>query len=314
MGRNGSGSADTPTIEPAERTKRLIESQDKYLAPFELDVTLRAYSPQENVDLLAHPRVAQWIDWMSSTYEPNLPDGKHVWLFVPCTKTKPYVCSLEHRRINGALEAAGFRSTKTVNAPPGFPDLSPLVKGKTVIHRSVLSEPLGVVPYEHLYEWDGGQSPASSYDDAGLFEHRGTSVSPWHPRHSATPDPKHPGKWRWGPNEVHDYVVMHNAMSAAIAAVVDRIGNAYSKRIAWVAPGLTHRSFVLANHQRSAEGVKSSRRVNGSMMPLVGVNDLTDHHIDVRPSRAELAPHTRQGVALPFLEPAMLDVLVQAVR
>jgi hypothetical protein len=107
---------------------------------------------------------------------------------------------------------------------------------------------------------------------------------------------------------------MHNAMSAAIAVVVDRIGGAYNKRIAWVAPGLTHRSFVLANHQRSAEGVKSARRVNGTLMPLVGVNDLTTHHIDVRPSRAELAPHTRQGVALPFLEPAMLDVLVQSVR
>jgi predicted RNA-binding protein len=90
MSRNGSGTGTSPAESP-ERTARLIESQDKYLAPFELDVTLRAYSPQENVDLLTHPRVAQWIDWMASSYTPNLPDGKHVWLFVPCTKTKPYV-------------------------------------------------------------------------------------------------------------------------------------------------------------------------------------------------------------------------------
>ena len=38
---------------------------------------------------------------------------------------------------------------------------------------------------------------------------------------------------------------MHNAMAEALAHVVDRIGNRYTDIISWVAPGLTHRSFVI---------------------------------------------------------------------
>ena len=55
-------------------------------------------------------------------------------------------------------------------------DTSPLVRGQTVVHRVVVSEPMGLVPYEFVYYWKGRYSPATSYDDPGLFESRGTSV------------------------------------------------------------------------------------------------------------------------------------------
>jgi hypothetical protein len=307
----------TTTTEHPDRAARLAISREKYVAPFDVDPTMRFYSPQENVDGLAHPRVAEWLRFITEEYEPDLPSGEPVLLLIPCTRTKPYSMSLEHRRINGALADAGFTSTRQAKAPAGFPDPSPLVRGtgprRIVVHRMVISEPMGVVPYELMYQWRGEQAPASSYDDPGLFEERGTSVSPWHPRHSAEEDPRHPGRWRWGPNEKADYAVMHNAMSAAITSVLDRIGGRYVRRIAWVAPGLTHRSFLSSYSQKRAEHLPASRQAHGERLDLVGVNDHCRHQVDVRPTADELATAVRRRIAHPFLEPAALDLMVHAV-
>ena len=40
-----------------DRALRIRESREKICSPFELDETLCLYSPQDNVDALAHPRV-----------------------------------------------------------------------------------------------------------------------------------------------------------------------------------------------------------------------------------------------------------------
>ncbi len=71
--------------------------------------------------------------------------------------------------------------------------MSPLINDRgTVLHRMVISEPMAIVPYEHIAEFRGKASPAVAYDDPGLFENRGNAVSPWRPdstavRMSATP-------------------------------------------------------------------------------------------------------------------------------
>ena len=42
--------------------------------------------------------------------------------------------------------------------------------------------------------------------------------------------------------------------------VVGRLKPYYGEVVAWVAPGLTHRSFILDREHRSANGVAASRR------------------------------------------------------
>lgn len=130
---------------------------------------------------------------MTATYAPELPAGRRrILLLLPCTKTKPYPFSVEHKRINQTLLKAGFRPTGPLALPrellnalepdfaPEVLNLSPLADSRgTVIHRVVISEPLGVVPYEHIISYEGKPSPACAYGDPGLFENRGNAVSPW---------------------------------------------------------------------------------------------------------------------------------------
>jgi len=91
-----------------DRETRVRESAQKFRAPFTLDPTLALYCPQDNVDALAHPRIKAWFDFVGQDYNPALPDVPHrVLLLLPCTRTKPYILSTEHKRINAALIAAG---------------------------------------------------------------------------------------------------------------------------------------------------------------------------------------------------------------
>jgi len=53
-----------------DRSKRLLESALKIESPFQLDETLCLYCPQDNVDALRHPRIAEWLDFIESEYEP----------------------------------------------------------------------------------------------------------------------------------------------------------------------------------------------------------------------------------------------------
>ena len=156
-----------------------------------------------------------------------------------------------------------------------------------VLHRAVISEPLGLVPYEHMLEYEGRPSPAVAYDDPGLFENRGNAVSPWRADHSARRVGPH--QWKWGPNEKRAYVTMHNAMADAVAAALRRFGGIYARRIAWVAPGLTHRSFVVGRGERPAHGVVGHRMVEGARLALTGVNDLLPPELGIQclPSRAQ---------------------------
>lgn len=326
-----------------DRAARRIESNRKIVPPFEVDPDLCLYSPQDNLDALANPRVADWLDFVGTAYEPPPTDRHRVLLILPCTATKPYVASVEHRAINARLLAEGFTATGEAPRVPdellaGQPDvdphlfdLGPLRRGKLEIARVVMSEPLAFVPYEHLCEYPGGESPAVAYDDPGLFENRGNAVSPW--RDDSTAERISDTRWRWGPNERRAYVEMHNAMASAVAHVLTRLAGAYDHAIAWVAPGLTHRSFCLAGDERSAHGIAGSKRVDGKHLALTGVNDLIDESL-----RLEVLPTTDQcddararlrqrlgtsaaaanavfarggGGATPLALPELLDVLVR---
>jgi hypothetical protein len=328
-----------------DRARRVLESALKIESPFELDPTLCLYSPQDNVDSLGHPRIAEWLDFIQREYEPKLPDAeRRVLLFMPCTKTKPYPFSSEHMAINQRLLKQGYRPSRRSYLPqelqarleppfsPEVLNLSPLVDDSgTILHRMVISEPMAVVPYEHIADFRGTPSPAVAYDDPGLFENRGNAVSPWRPdstavRMSAT-------RWKWGDEERRHYVIMHNEMARILANVVKRIGHNYTDIISWVAPGLTHRSFVLARDERAFHHVATSRKVGAKRLDLVGANDhlpeqlriaclpLPDdcrgaierlsRRLKIDISRAT-AIYARGGAnATPLALPELLDILVE---
>lgn len=330
-------------VSVADRTARLVESNRKILDPFDVDPGLCLYSPQDNLDSLDHPRVAEWLRFVRTDYRPSPCEHRRVLLILPCTATKPYAASVEHQAINARLLAAGFDVTGSAPtlpneivaahpaADPRLFDLGPLRRGDLEIARVVMSEPLAFVPYEHLVEFPGGASPASAYDDPGLFEHRGNAVSPWRP--DSTAERVSETRWRWGANERRAYVEMHNAMATAVADVLERLADSYDHAIAWVAPGLTHRSFCLADDERSDHGIAGSKRVDGERLALQGVNDLVDEAL-----RLEVLPTTDQcddarsrvqrrlgtsaaaanavfarggGGATPLALPELLDVLVR---
>lgn len=268
-----------------DRAKRVLESEIKIESPFKLDETLCLYSPQDNVDSLKHPRIAEWLDFIQKDYEPKLPKAeRRILLFMPCTKTKPYPFSTEHMAINQRLLDEGYRPSLRTYLPqelqarlepqfsPEVLNLSPLTDGRgTIIHRMVISEPMAVVPYEHIAEFEGKPSPAVAYDDPGLFESRGNAVSPW--RSDSTAVRVSPTRWKWGDEERRAYVTMHNEMARILAHVVSRIGRHYTDIISWVAPGLTHRSFVLARDERAFHHVTTSRKVGTKRLELIGAND-----------------------------------------
>lgn len=283
------------------REARLPGSARKIRAPFVLDPTMTFYSPQENVEALDHPRVAEWLAYVTTHWWPTPVDGatRRVALLLPCTKHKPYPTSREHRAVNAALLAAGWRPSRTGTVAEGLADVlephedpavlevAPLVRDGVVLDRFVVSEPLGLVPYELTSTWDGRQSPATSYDDPGLFERRGTSVSP--ERADCTAVPAGPGRWRWGPAERDAFVTMHDAMVDVLTATLRRLGGEYGTVVAWVSPGLTHVSFLADAARRSADGMPASREGLTGPRPLRGVLDALPGAVDLLPTRAQLA-------------------------
>lgn len=331
-----------------DRSTRIGESKSKICKPFELDESLCLYSPQDNVDSLSNPRVEEWLDFIKNVYVPELPKSKRaVLLLLPCTKTKPYIFSTEHKRINQRLIEEGFRpvdqgvglseeirSRLEEEFDPRVLSLGPLVHPNgTAIHRVVISEPLALVPYEQMIAFRGRQAPSVSYDDPGLFENRGNAVSPW--RDDSTAIQVSRSRWRWGDQERLSYVHMHNVMAEIIAEVISRLGEFYTHRIAWVAPGLTHRSFVLGAEERGRHKVPRSKLAFGARQELIGANDLLHKtcsitalplrdqcdlarqqlaarlNVDTRSAQSYYA--TGGGGATPLALPELLNILVAEI-
>lgn len=280
---------------------RIEESRRKIRPPFVLDDSMRFYSPQENREALDHPRVEAWHAFVSTQWIPTPMPGatRRLALLLPCTKYKPYQTSREHRGINAALLAAGWEPVDGPDVPqqlaacldagedPRVLEVGPLRRGSVVLDRFVVSEPLALVPYEHCWDWRGEQSPATSYDDPGLFEFRGTSVSPHRADCTAVAVPG-TGRWRWGPAERDAYVDVHQRLVVLLTTTLTRLSPSYSAILAWVSPGLTHRSFLADAALRRTEGLPSRRTGADGPRPLRGVLDAAPGLVEVLPSRAQL--------------------------
>ncbi len=127
---------------------------------------------------------------------------------------------------------------------------------------------------------------------------------------------------------------MHNEMARILANVVARIGDHYDDVISWVAPGLTHRSFVLARDERAFHHVSTSRKVGARRIELIGANDhprdgtadclsfqcpttaRTPLRVSVVASRSTFPVQRRSmraagANATPLALPELLDVLVR---
>lgn len=285
---------------PLHPDQRLASSRRKIRAPFELDPSMRFYSPQANVDALQHPRVGAWLQFVTERWEPTPIAGSRgrIGLLLPCTKYKPYVTSREHRAVNAALHAAGWQPSRPFDGPsellgaldehedPSVLSVAPLVRDGIVLDRFVISEPLALVPYEHTMFHQGGQSPATSYDDPGLFENRGTSVSP--ERDDCTAIERSNGTWSWGPAERQAYAEMHNAMAGAIGTALARLAPQYDALVAWVSPGLTHRSFLADSTFRVADGLHLARRGTRGEIRLRGALDDNPDLVTILPDHDQV--------------------------
>ena len=290
----------TTITESHTEDARWAESARKIRPPFRLDPSLRFYSPQANLDAMSHPEVAAFHEYVRDLWEPPpAPNGgRRVAVLLPCTKFKPYSTSREHRAINGALRAAGWEPYGPSTAPdslaqyldggedPALLHDGPLRRGDVYLDRFVLSEPLAIVPYSNIYHWQGRRSPATAYDDPGLFEARGTSVSP--ERADCTAVPLSNGKWRWGPAERQAYAETHNFLADVISKALTRLSPFYASIGAWVSPGLTHRSFLADRAFRRAEGLPMSRSGLEGPVKLVGVLETAPGVVTVMPSQDQL--------------------------
>jgi len=288
------------------RDEWLPISRQKPIPPYTLDPTLTFYCPQENVEAFDHPKVRALHTYMCEEYQPPQMGDDVVALLLPCTKTKPYSLSKEHLKINRYLLERGFEPTGQADypeallgaVPDGYPPEvlhnGPLTRDGLVVHRMVVSEPMGVVPYEHIYTWRGEPSIAARYDDPGLFEHRGTAVCLWRDDHTATPTSK--GKYRWGPAERAAYAEAHNLLSELIATVLARLQPHYRRIVAYVSPKLTHRSFLTDSQQKKANGLPRYKLTDKGWATLIGVNDRVPGLVDIVPGAGELQ-QIREAVA-----------------
>lgn len=307
--------------------ERLVElARAKPIPPYSLDEELTFFCPRENLDGLDLPAVRSFHRWLLQEYRPPAGDDPAVLLLLPGQKVKPCTLSDEHRAVNGVLLAAGFRPLARGDWPEslaGFtdPELlanAPLAGHGLRVDRAVVSEPFGLVPYEALYHWRGRPSPCARYDDPGLFEHRGLACT-WRADCTVV---RSGGSWRWGDAEREAFVEVHNRLGALLAAVLQRWRDRYVAVLAYVAPRLTHRSFLGDAAERRAVGLPTGRRVAGLRLPLRGVGELRPGLVTLVPDGRELAALRRdQGGRLPadlltraWCQRLLLDRLHQVAR
>jgi hypothetical protein len=272
--------------------------------PYGVNPKLTFYCPQENLEALDIPVVKRFLRWAEDDYKPASTKKPKVLLLLPCQKIKPYAISPEHLAINSYLLAAGYAPTERGDWPEEIGQLAagPLLSNGPLeghglrIDRAVISEPFGFVPYSAMYYWNGKLSPCGQYDDPGLFAHRGLACT-WRSDNSAVAQD---GKWRWGDNERAAYVEVHNRLAESMATALSRIASNYEAIYAYVAPALTHRSFIVDRAQSTAAGMSNARRVGSQMRPLIGVNDLVPGLVNLVPDATQLGRLRKQmGGRLP---------------
>lgn len=279
------------------RSDRVRLAREKVVTPYTLDESLTFFCPQENLEALDHPDIRALHDFVRLEYQPPVMHGRAVMLMLPCTKVKPYSLSHEHQAINSYLLSQGFRPVGEAEYPPEIaaallPGVDPLVlnnrpwqRGEVFLHRYVVSEPMALVPYELIYTFRGRPSLTARYDDPGLFEHRGTAVCPWRPDFTGIPTSK---GYRWGDQEKAAFVEVHNRLVRLMVEILDRIGDLYRARLAYVSPKLTHRSFMTGVEEKRRAGLPLGRRTAAGFLRFEGVNDLRPGRVLTIPNETEI--------------------------
>jgi hypothetical protein len=283
----------TVAASTASGRERLLElARAKPVAPYTLDEQLTFFCPRENLAGLELPVVRAFHRWQLEQHRPARGEPA-VLLLLPCQRTKPYTLSPEHMAVNGALVRAGYRPDGrgdwprqlAARVPAELLSNGPLRGHGLRVDRAVISEPLGLVPYEAIYLWRGRPSLAARYDDPGLFEHRGIACN-WRDDCESTVGPS--GKSRWGDSERAAFVAVHNRLVSQIAAALERWRPAYDAIVAYVAPGLTHRSFLGGPEERRAAGLPASRRAGGKRLVLDSVQRRLPGGVRLVPDANEL--------------------------
>jgi hypothetical protein len=302
----------------AERARLIEVARTKPAPPYTLDEELTFFCPQENVDALDLPVVREFQRWAAEEHRSSEGHEPAVLLLLPCQKEKPYTLSAEHRAVNRALVAAGYRPRSrgdwpgelAVHAEPELLSNAALVGHGVRIDRAVLSEPFGVVPYEAIYTWRGEPSPCARYDDPGLFEHRGLAC-PWRPDSTAL----HVGdRYRWRDGERAAFVEAHNRLVSVIGDTLAHWRDRYTAVLAYVAAGLTHRSFLASAGEKRASGLRVGRRAWGRTLPLDGVGDRHPGLVRLVPDAEELSRLRTDRGSLPadvLARPWCLELLTR---
>jgi hypothetical protein len=95
-------------------------------------------------------------------------------------------------------------------------------------------------------------------------------------------------------------VEVHNWLGALLAQCIERWRDRYAAVLGYVAPRLTHRSFLGDTAERRAAGLPTGRRVGGQLLRLRGVGDLAPGLVTLVPDGRQLAALRRdQGGRLP---------------
>jgi hypothetical protein len=264
----------------------------KPVPPYTLDEQLTFFCPRENLAGLDLPIVREFHRWQVEEHRPARGEPA-VLLLLPCQRVKPYTLSSEHRAVNESLLTAGFDPDGRgdwpeelgARAPEALLANAPLRRAGLRIDRAVVSEPLGLVPYEAIYQWRGAPSLAARYDDPGLFEHRGIACT-W--RDDCESTVGRSGRAHWGDVERAAFVEVHNRLVAQISAALERWRDAYTAILAYIAPGLTHRSFIGGPQERRAAGLSESRRAAGRLLELDSVARRLPNTVRIVPNADEL--------------------------
>jgi hypothetical protein len=277
--------------------KAMVELSKRRISPhFTLEESLTFYCPQENVEAFDNPIIADFHRFMQTSYEPPVTDGPTIMLILPCTQHKPSLISKQHLIVNSYLLNQGFEPVEELDIPAGLQahlpsDYDPkvlnnglLMRDGLFLHRFVISEPLALVPYELIYYYKGEMSPASRYDDPGLFEHRPNTVCPWRKDSTAI---KRGYEFKWGDNEKLAYVQVHNKLVEMIGEILNRLRPDYRKIIAYVSPRLTHRSFLASAGEKHTNELRTTRRIASKAHGLTGVNDIHPGLVTITPTKEE---------------------------
>ena len=305
-GRGRTGASGSPRVgrsvvtfaEPT-RESRLDDSRAKIHPPFRLDDSMRFYSPQENLAAFDHPRVRAWLTWIEERWQPPETGRARIALLMPCTKQKPYAISREHRAINGALQSSGWQPIGDARAVPEqlVAELDP---GATRPPRRELPPPRRRRAGSHRRI--GAAGPRALHGDLHLAgrpepghlvrrpralrvaRHVGLSMArPAAPRRGGRTDGGHGDPPSGTPTSMRT-----TACERVIGRTLARVRDRYRSIVAWVSPGLTHRSFLLDRERRQAEGLALARSGIGGRRPLRGVLDDDPGLVTVLPTVAQL--------------------------